>query len=149
MALTSKPQNSVSQKIYNKNTGTGISQLMVARARYDFAVDGGAISTITPKFNVTIPDNAVIVGGTINSTTALVGATATISVGTSAGSSTTSLLGATAVASYSLDARLNSVATFASPVKLTAAGNITITVATAPLTAGVLELVFYYWVAAN
>mgnify|MGYP000234577961 CR=1 FL=1 len=149
MALTSKPQNTVGQKIYNKNTATGISQLMVARARYDFSVDGGAIGLITPKFNVTIPDNAVIVGGTINSTTAFVGATATISIGTSAGSSATSILGVTAVASYSLDARINAVPVFATPVKMTASGVVTLTVATAPLTAGVAEIVLYYWVAGN
>lgn len=149
MGTTTKPQNSVSQKIYNKNTGTGISQMLVARARYVFGTDGGAIGLITPKLNVTLPDNAVIVGGTINSTTAFVGATATISIGTSAGSSATSILGATAVASYSADARINAVPTFATPVKLTASGQITLTVAVAPLTAGVAEVVLYYWVADN
>lgn len=130
--------------------GTGL-QLRMARAKYDFAVDGGAQGLITPATNAVIPDNAIIVGGLANATTALAGATATIAIGTSAGSSTTSLKTATAVASYSADAvlALVPVMTAATAVKLTAAGSITITVATADLTAGVLEVTVFYYVAAN
>jgi len=131
------------------SSGFGLGVLRIARAKYSFAVDGGAISTITPATNATIPDNAIIVGGTINSTTAATsGGSATIAVGTSAGSSTTSLLAATAVASFSADAKLNSAATFAAPVKMTAAGSITLTVATATLTAGIIEVTVLYFVAA-
>ena len=36
-------------------------KLMTAHARYDFSVDGGAISTIVPSNSAIIPDNAVIV----------------------------------------------------------------------------------------
>ena len=127
----------------------GLGVLRVARAKYNFATEGGVIGTITPALNATIPDNAIIVGGCINSTTAATsGGAATIAVGTSAGSSTTSIIGVTAVASYSADARLNSVATFAAPVKMTAAGSVTITVATADLTAGVIEVTLLYFVAA-
>lgn len=128
--------------------GNGQGLLRIARAKYDFAVDGGAQGAITPALTATIPDNAIIIGGTINSTTAATsGGSATISVGTTAGSSATSLLGATAVASFSLDAKINSAATFAAPVKMTAAGNINITVATADLTAGVIEVTILYFVA--
>jgi len=136
--------------IASESTRFGVgSSLRMARAVYSFATDGGAVSTITLKNNVSLPDNAVIVGGTINSTTACTsGGLATVAVGTSAGSSTTSLLGATAVASLSADARINSVATFASPVKLTARGAITVTIATAALTAGVVEVTVFYFVAA-
>ena len=130
------------------SSGTGLGLPRVARAKYDFAVDGGLVSTITPVTNATIPDNAVIVGGTINSTTAAAGATATIAVGTSAGSSTTSLLAATAVGSFTTDAVLNSAATFAAPVKMTASGSVTVTIATADLTAGVIEITVLYYVAA-
>jgi len=129
--------------------GFGLGVLRVARAKYNFAVDGGAISTITPAVNATIPNDAIIVGGTINSTTAAVGATATIAVGTSLGSSTTSLLAATAVASFAADSLLNSVATFAAPVKMTAAGQITVTIAVVALTAGVIEVTVLYFVAAT
>lgn len=47
----------------------------------------------------------------------------------------------------SADARINAVPVFATPVKLTAAGNITFTIATAALTAGVIEATFLYYVA--
>ena len=129
--------------------GFGLGVLRVARAKYDFAVDGGAISTITPATNATIPDNAIIIGGTINSSTAATsGGAATISVGTSAGSSAASLIGVTGVASYSVDASQNMVATFAAPVKLSASGSITLTVADAALTAGIIEVTVLYFVAA-
>ncbi len=128
--------------------GRGI--LRTARAKYDFAVDGGAISTITPGsvVNATIPDNAVIVAGTINATTACTsGASATISVGTSAGSSTAAMLALTAVASFSADAIINAVPVFATPVKMTAEGRITFSIAVAALTAGVIEATLFYFVA--
>ena len=127
----------------------GLGVMRVAHAKYDFAVDGGAVSTITLTANATIPNNAIVIGGTINSTTAAVGATATIAVGTAAGSSTSSLLAATAVTSFTTGAKLNSAATFAAPVKLTAAGAVTITIATAALTAGVIEIFAAYYVAQN
>lgn len=126
------------------------SSLRMARAKYNFAVDGGAVGLITPAVNAIIPDNAIIIGGIANPTTALVGTTSTIAIGTSAGSSATSLKGATAEATYSADAILPLVPVFtaASAVKLTAAGQITITVAVNPLTAGVMEITVFYFVAA-
>jgi len=130
---------------------TGIGLVRMARAKYDFAVDGGAIGLITPALNATLPDNAIIVGGILNPTTALIGATATIAVGTAAGSSASAIKAATAVATYSLDAILATVPVFtaASAFKMTAAGAITLTVATAALTAGVLEITLFYIPAAN
>ena len=133
-------ENQLGQK--NPNVG-----FQTAKAIWNFATDGGAISTITPKKTFSLPDNAVIVGGTINSTTACVGASGTMSVGTSAGSSASSILGATAVASLSADARINAVPVWATPVKLTAAGNITVTIATTPFSAGVVEITLLYYVA--
>lgn len=137
-------------KIKAEDGGFGLGTLRMARALYSFADDGGAVSTITPKKTVSLPNNAVIVGGTINSTTACTSAgSATVAVGTSAGSSTTSLLAATAVASLSADARINAVPVFATPVKLTAEGEVTVTIATAALTAGVVEITLFYFVANN
>ena len=119
----------------------------IAKAIYDFDVDAGAISTITPVTTAVIPDNAVIIGGTINATTAATSAgSATISVGTSAGSSSASIISLTAVASYSADAVLISD-TAATPVKTTAAGSITVSIAVADLTAGVIEVTVLYYVA--
>jgi hypothetical protein len=132
--------------VTNLTTSTG---LRVAHATYDFAVDGGVSGLITPTASDTIPDNAVIVGGTINSTTAVESlGSATVAVGTSAGSSATAMKGATGKATLSLDAVVNAVPTLASPVKLTAAGTITFTIGTADLTAGVIEVWLYYVVAA-
>jgi len=130
--------------------GTGL-QFRMGRAKYDFAVDGGgAPGLITPATNCVIPDNAIIYGGLCNSTTALVGSTTTIAIGTSAGSAANSLKTATAEATYAADAvlALTPVMTAATAVKMTAAGSITITTATAALTAGVLEITVFYFVAA-
>jgi len=143
---TSKMVASLEQQVAKQSPNYG--SLQVAKAIYNFAVDGGAVSTITPKVTASLPANAVIVGGTINSTTALLSAgSATLAVGTSAGSSTTALLGATAKASLSLNALINAVPVFAAPVKLSAAGNITVTIATAAATAGVVEVTLFYFVA--
>ena len=115
---------------------------------YNFAIEGGAVSLITPLKTVPLPKNAVIVGGTLNCTTAgTSGGSATITLGTDAGSSASALLGSTAVASLSANALINLVPTFAAPVKLTAKGNVTMTVGTAALTAGIFEVVLYYYVA--
>lgn len=124
----------------------GLGIMGVAHAIYSFAADGGAIGLITPAANALIPANAIVLGGIINPTTAPVGATATIAVGTSAGSSATSLKAATAIATYSIDALLATVPvmTAATAFKMSAAGSITLTVAVAPLTAGVIEIFVYF-----
>lgn len=133
------------------NSGViGTNTLNVAHALYSFAVDGGAIGAITPVSTVSIPASAIIVATTINSTTAVTSAgSATVSVGTTAGSSASALLAATGKASFTTDALLNGVPVFATPVKMTAAGNINITVGTAALTAGIIEIFVYYTVALN
>lgn len=131
------------------SSGFGLGVLRTARAKYDFAVDGGVVGAITLATTATLPDNAVIVAATINSTTAVVGTSSTLAVGTTAGSSATSILAATAEASLSADALINGVPVFATPVKMTAAGNINVTVGTANLTAGVVEITLLYYVAAN
>lgn len=142
---TTNPKANLAEKMNKKAAG---GEFITAKAIYDFAVDGGAATTITPKNNSIIPNNAVIVGGSVNVTTAVLSTgSATVGVGTSAGSSTTAILGATAKASLSIDARLNAVPVFATPVKLTAAGLITVTVGTEVLTAGVMEITLLYYVA--
>lgn len=137
--------------ISSGNVNSGINTLNVAHAIYSFATDGGgAPGLITPALNATIPANAIMVGATINATTAAVSGGATnISVGTSAGSSATSILAATAKASFSLGALLNGVPVFATPVKMSAAGQITLTTSTTALSAGIFEIFVYYTIAAN
>lgn len=144
----SSTNKTLEDKIKAIDSSSGLGTLKIARAIYDFSVDGGAVSTITPKKTVSLPDNAVIIGGTVNSTVAVTSAgAATVAVGTSAGSSATSILAATAKASLSLDALLNVVPVFATPVKLTAKGDVTFTIGTAALTAGVIEVTLLYFVA--
>src|SRR4051812_45371501 len=58
--------------------------LRMGRAKYVFATDGGgAPGLITPAINCVIPDNAIILSGIANPTTALVGSSTTIAIGTS------------------------------------------------------------------
>ena len=121
----------------------GLGIMGVAHAVYNFAVDGGA--SCTPAVNALIPANAIIVGATVNPTTApLAAGAATVGIGTTAGSSSTSLLAATAKATLSIDALINGAPTLAAPVKMTAAGYISVLIATGPLTAGVIEIFVYF-----
>jgi hypothetical protein len=126
----------------------GLGILGVAHAIYSFATDGGA--SCTPALNATIPAGAILIGATVNPTTApLAAGSATVGVGTTAGSTSTSILAATAKATLSIDALINGVPTLAAPVKLSAAGQISILIATGPLTAGVIEIFVYYVLATN
>jgi hypothetical protein len=149
MALTTN-RSSLSAKLIAKNYKAGLGSLQMARVIYDFTVDGGGAAAYTPKKNVELPDNTVIVGGTINSTTAVTSTNAcNVTIGTSAGSAANSILTATAKGSFSTDAVINSVATFATPVKLTAKGKVTISFTDSAVLGGVVEITLYYFVARN
>lgn len=126
--------------------GTNFGQLRTARAKYDFAVDGGAIAEITPKTSDTIPDNAIMLACYINSTTAVAatGGAANVSVGI-VGIATNTLLAATAKGSFTTDAIVIGIPVPATPVKTSAAGKISISPDTNALTAGVLEIVVVYY----
>jgi predicted RecA/RadA family phage recombinase len=120
--------------------------IKVAHALYDYAVDGG--TTCTPTNSDTIPDNAVVIGGVVNSTTAVTASgSATVAIGTAAGSASNSILTATGKASLGADAMVVPTCV-ATPFKMTAAGKISVTVATGPLTAGVIEVWVHYLAAA-
>lgn len=149
--------DTVSMQIYqNVNTlaspkWAAFSHLRTFRALLSFAVDGGAVSTITPATTAVLPANAIITSVIVNSTTAVTSAgSATVSIGTSAGSSTTALLGATAKASLGANVLVAGVPIpndATKWVKLTAAGSITFSVATAALTAGIIEVHGNYFIA--
>jgi hypothetical protein len=134
---------------FGKQTDTGLGLQRWAHAIFNFATDGGAISTITPLLNATIPANAIVLPAqaVINSPTAVTSAgSATIGIGTSAGSSTTSILAATAKTAFSTEAvQIGSASAF----KMTASGSVTLTVAVAALTAGLIEIWVPFVVAAN
>ena len=168
---TSTPPTSGTNELFVATSETGIkddgnlplfsgvvsynSLVRTWRALYSFAVDGGAISTITPVTSDTIPANALVVGGVVNPTTAPVGAGASVAVGTSAGSSSSSIMAATAITSLTIDALIevlgtNSQAATNKPsFKMTAAGQITVTISADALTAGVIEIWVMGFVATN
>lgn len=124
--------------------------MLTARALYDFAVDGGAVSAIAllPSTDL-IPLGAVILGGYIDVQTVPTSSssTATIAVGVEAA---TDLQAAAVIsgAPWSTTGRksITPVFTGASSVKTTAARNITATVAVQALTAGKFEVVLFYLV---
>ena len=118
--------------------------LDIARARYDFAVEGGAIGVINLSTDQ-LPSGAVILGGYVDVITPPTGASATVSVGTEAAAD---MVAAAAVsgAPWSTAGRKSVIPAFtgASSVKTTAARNISITVAAGALTAGVFDVVLFY-----
>lgn len=130
------------------------SALQVCHAQYSFAVDGGVVGLITPSRNCTIPINAVIWQAYSVMTTAPIGSTGNVSVGLSAGAGgAAALLAATARGSLTIGTIWQSpmVQTTASAsntayVKMSAAGSVTVTVATNALTAGVMDIYVYYTV---
>lgn len=144
-AGNSTPVSMTNSKTLNLNGSFG-----VAWAKYSYAVDGGAVSTITPgaTANSTIPANAIMVAATINVTTSVTsGGSATVAVGFSGtGGSTTYLLAATAKASLTAGTLLNGVPVFATPKKPRGSGSIAFTIGTATLTAGIIEVFVQYWV---
>lgn len=126
------------------NNGLGV--VGNAKMTYDFAVQGGAVSTITPADSPTIPLGAIILGGTIDITTTLTsGGAATIALQTSAGMAAGGLKAALAVASWTAgQLALVPVFTAATYVKMTAAGRPQLTIVTAALTAGKFDVNLVY-----
>lgn len=121
--------------------------MVMVRGRYDFAVDGGAVSTIALTTGTPIPSGSVIVGGYVDVLTQLTsGGAATIACQVEAAND---ILTAVAVASWTagrknvLPAPTTGALTASTAVKTTAARNISIVIATAALTAGVFDVVLY------
>jgi hypothetical protein len=119
--------------------------LRVARATYDFAADGGAVSAITLLPAATIPDNSIIIGGWLEMETALVGSGASVALHTQAADD---LVAAAAIsgAPWSSTGRKDILPdmTGSATLKTTAARNITATITAAVLTAGKFNVVIFY-----
>ena len=127
----------------------GLGMLRVARATYDFAEHGGAISAI--NLGVTIPDNAIVVGGFIDVVTTCTtagadGGTMAISI-----QSANDLVTATAVSAGGniWDAGLQAIVPKSNTpestgIKLTAARAITATIAGQVFTAGKFVVFLHY-----
>jgi hypothetical protein len=123
--------------------------LQIVTAQYDFAVDGGAISTIALSGGLLpIPAGAIIVGGYVDVTTALTsGGAATIAMQVEAAND---ILTAVAVATWSLGrknilpALTTGALTASTYVKPTVARDISIVIAAAALTAGAFRVGLFY-----
>jgi hypothetical protein len=110
---------------------------------YDFAIDGGAQSTITLRStDGPIPNGAVIEGGYLDVTVACLSGTGTIALQANAAAD---ILAAAAQAALTIGIKtIIPAATGATMVKLTADRNPAMVIATAAFTAGVFKLVLFY-----
>ena len=101
---------------------------------YDFALHGGAISTITvgPKL---LPSGAIVMDGIIHVKTAVVGSGASIALHLL---SSEDILAATAITNFTLNALLDivPVGSAATMLRCTAATQLSVVVSAAALTAG-------------
>lgn len=124
---------------------TSFQRKRVAKATYSFATDGGAQGTITPAINTVIPLGALVTGVFVDCTTNVAPATgATIAIN---GGGTTLVTAATATA-HGLNTgtvkKAMTLAGSASAIKTASNGPITLTVASADLTAGVVTIMVEY-----
>lgn len=132
----------------NAGAQRGAGALQEVKVTYDFAVDGGAVATITPKSTVIIPAGAVIFGGFIQGITLPTsGGAATIAIGLGSGAQAAALKAATAIATYAAGATVALIPVFtaASVVKAAAETPVTFTIGTAALTAGKVQVTIFYY----
>lgn len=119
-------------------------RLQVAYGLYEFALDGGAASTIALRGDSVIPSGATILHSVIHVDTVPVGATATIGV-SSEGASDIRAAAAISGAPWSTTGDKLGSQTFASaPITTTAARTLSAVVGTAALTAGKFAVVVFY-----
>jgi hypothetical protein len=123
--------------------------LVVARARYSFAADGGAVGAITLLPSAAIPSGAIIINSFVEVLTAPTsGGAATIAVHVE-GAGDIVAAAAISGAPWSTTGRKAGIpVSAATSVKTTAARNVTATIATAALTAGIFDVYLVYVVAA-
>lgn len=119
--------------------------ILTARGRYDFAVDGGAVGSIDIS-TASIPAGSIILGGFAEVDTAVTsGGSGTLAISVEAAND---IITAAAVsgAPWSTTGRKSVIPVFtgASTVKTTAARKIKAVIATADLTAGVVDVVLFY-----
>ena len=130
----------------------GTRGLKEARGEYDFAVDGGAISTITLRSAPSdsngneIPSGSIIMGGYIEvDTVPTAGGAATVGVNSEAAADLQTAI-TIAGAPWSTTGRkaITPVFTAGSGVKTTARRNLAVTIAAFALTAGKFRVVVWY-----
>ena len=128
----------------------GTTGLKTAEGEYDFAVDGGAVGSITLRSvnaaGAALPVGAVIMGGYVDVLTAVTsGGAGTVAIN-SEGAGDLVAAAAVSGAPWSTTGRKSVIPVFtgASTVKTTAARNLVATIATAALTAGKFRVVVFY-----
>lgn len=137
-------------QVYELAQNPGIDQisratLFLARTEYDFAVDGGAVSDIALFGSTVIPSGALILAAFIHVITVPTsGGAATVAL-KSEGAADLQSAAAITGAPWSTAGFKAATQTFAAdPVELTAARDISVTIATAALTAGKFEVLVYF-----
>jgi hypothetical protein len=110
---------------------------------YDFAIDGGAVGTIVLRSESgPLPNGAVVMGGYLDITTALLSGTGTVALQAEAAAD---LLAASAQAALTLGRKsIIPAFTGATTVKTTATRSPSMVIATAAFTAGKFTLVLVY-----
>lgn len=126
--------------------GTPGPRLKMARGKYSFAVDGGAVGDINLMGATNIPSGATILGGWVEVTTVPTsGGAPTLAIYVEAAGD---IVAAAAIsgAPWSTTGRKSVIPVFtgATTVRTTAARDIKATIATAALTAGVIDVVLIY-----
>lgn len=126
-------------------SGPGLGGAKPAVGLYDFAVDGGAVGTISLRGD-TIPAGAIIVDALLNVETALTGGTVTdtLSLGSEAATDLQAAAARNAAPWSTAGAKRVTLTATAAPVKTTAQRNITFTINTSALTAGKFTAVVWY-----
>ena len=123
---------------------SGTRLLKTYTAEWDFATDGGAVSTIVLRSSVgPLPSGSIVMGGCIDVTVAALSGTGTIAF--SSGQTAADLSAALAQAALGIGVKSVIPAfTGATMIKLTADRAPSITIATAAFTAGVLRVRLVY-----
>lgn len=129
----------------------GTTAIKTAEGVYDFAVDGGAVSTIPLRspggssLGGEIPAGSVITGGYLDVTTAVVGAGASVALN-SEGAGDIHAAAAVSGAPWSTTGRKDIVpdSTGSTAIKTTAKRQLAATISAAVLTAGAFRVVVFY-----
>jgi hypothetical protein len=124
----------------------GSARVKTVVADYDFAVDGGAVGTITLRGDNTIPSGSYILGGLVDVTTAVTsGGAGTVGVNSNAAGDIVAPA-AVSGAPWSTTGLKSVIPAFtgATAIKTTAQRSLAITIGTAALTAGRFRVTVYY-----
>lgn len=123
----------------------GLVPIFCARAKYDFAIEGGVVGAISLLAASLIPSGALILGASMRVITAPTsGGSATVAVSVE-GANDIITAAAISGAPWSTTGDKAVTKTWATaPIRTTAARNVTATVAVADLTAGVFEVFVYF-----